>query len=171
MVEAAYNADVDWFLYTSSVGVYHPAEVFVEGNIRTKIKPSNDDSDNNDVKTIVFTPKSMYYGKQRTFEKFTFANSPKSSTNVINRLKTDFKYFNEFLRLRFLLILIIPYLVGIMMLTISGDINDSTEIFVAAFSLVFLFIGLFLTSDYFDHISNKDEIIALIQNTKNLKHR
>ena len=26
MIEAAYNADVEWFLYTSSVGVYHPAE-------------------------------------------------------------------------------------------------------------------------------------------------
>ena len=28
MIEAAYDSNVDWFLYTSSVGVYHPAEVF-----------------------------------------------------------------------------------------------------------------------------------------------
>ena len=28
MIEAAHKADVEWFLYTSSVGVYHPAEVF-----------------------------------------------------------------------------------------------------------------------------------------------
>ena len=33
MVEAAFNADVDWFLYTSSVGVYHPAEVFEEDDV------------------------------------------------------------------------------------------------------------------------------------------
>ena len=33
MVEAAYNANVEWFLYTSSVGVYHPAEVFVEDDV------------------------------------------------------------------------------------------------------------------------------------------
>ena len=28
MIEAAHNAGVEWFLYTSSVGVYHPSEVF-----------------------------------------------------------------------------------------------------------------------------------------------
>ena len=33
MIEAAYNADVEWFLYTSSVGVYHPTEVFVEDDV------------------------------------------------------------------------------------------------------------------------------------------
>ena len=33
MVEAAYNAGVEWFLYTSSVGVYHPAEVFHEDSV------------------------------------------------------------------------------------------------------------------------------------------
>ena len=33
MIEAAYNADVEWFLYTSSVGVYHPAEVFKEDDV------------------------------------------------------------------------------------------------------------------------------------------
>jgi nucleoside-diphosphate-sugar epimerase len=33
MVEAAYNADIEWFLYTSSVGVYHPAEMFVEDDV------------------------------------------------------------------------------------------------------------------------------------------
>ena len=42
MVEAAYNADVEWFLYTSSVGVYHPAEVFVEDDV-WKTTPSHND--------------------------------------------------------------------------------------------------------------------------------
>jgi GDP-L-fucose synthase len=42
MVEAAYNADVDWFLYTSSVGVYHPAEVFVEDDVWKTFPSEND---------------------------------------------------------------------------------------------------------------------------------
>ena len=33
MMEAARLADVEWFLYTSSVGVYHPAEVFKEDDV------------------------------------------------------------------------------------------------------------------------------------------
>ncbi len=42
MVEAAYNADVEWFLYTSSVGVYHPAEVFVEDDVWKTFPSEND---------------------------------------------------------------------------------------------------------------------------------
>ena len=33
MIQAAYEANVDWFLYTSSVGVYSPAEVFQEDSV------------------------------------------------------------------------------------------------------------------------------------------
>ncbi len=42
MVEASYNADVEWFLYTSSVGVYHPAEVFVEDDVWKTFPSEND---------------------------------------------------------------------------------------------------------------------------------
>ena len=42
MVEAAYNAGVEWFLYTSSVGVYHPAEVFVEDDVWKTFPSEND---------------------------------------------------------------------------------------------------------------------------------
>ena len=42
MVEAAYNADVEWFLYTSSVGVYHPAEVFIEDDVWKTFPSEND---------------------------------------------------------------------------------------------------------------------------------
>ena len=42
MVEAAYNADVEWFLYTSSVGVYHPTEVFKEDDVWTTFPSEND---------------------------------------------------------------------------------------------------------------------------------
>ena len=42
MIEAAYNAGVDWFLYTSSVGVYHPAEVFVEDDVWKTFPSEND---------------------------------------------------------------------------------------------------------------------------------
>ena len=42
MVEAAFNADVDWFLYTSSVGVYHPAEVFEEDDVWRTFPSEND---------------------------------------------------------------------------------------------------------------------------------
>jgi len=33
MMEAARRADVKWYLYTSSVGVYAPAEVFIEDSV------------------------------------------------------------------------------------------------------------------------------------------
>ena len=42
MVEASYNAGVEWFLYTSSVGVYHPAEVFVEDDVWKTFPSKND---------------------------------------------------------------------------------------------------------------------------------
>lgn len=42
MVEAAYNAGVEWFLYTSSVGVYHPAEVFHEDSVWETFPSKND---------------------------------------------------------------------------------------------------------------------------------
>ena len=42
MVEAAYNAGVEWFLYTSSIGVYHPAEVFVEDDVWKTFPSEND---------------------------------------------------------------------------------------------------------------------------------
>ena len=42
MVEAAYNAGVEWFLYTSSVGVYHPTEVFVEDDVWKTFPSEND---------------------------------------------------------------------------------------------------------------------------------
>ena len=42
MVEAAHNYDVEWFLYTSSVGVYHPAEVFVEDDVWSTFPSEND---------------------------------------------------------------------------------------------------------------------------------
>ena len=42
MIEAAYEADVEWFLYTSSVGVYHPAEVFKEDDVWETFPSEND---------------------------------------------------------------------------------------------------------------------------------
>ena len=42
MIEAAYDAGVEWFLYTSSVGVYHPAEVFVEDDVWKTFPSEND---------------------------------------------------------------------------------------------------------------------------------
>jgi len=42
MIEASYNAGVEWFLYTSSVGVYHPAEVFVEDDVWKTFPSEND---------------------------------------------------------------------------------------------------------------------------------
>ena len=42
MVEAAYNCNVKWFLYTSSVGVYHPAEVFKEDDVWATAPSEND---------------------------------------------------------------------------------------------------------------------------------
>ena len=42
IIESAFKNDVEWFLYTSSVGVYHPAEVFVEDDV-WKTTPSHND--------------------------------------------------------------------------------------------------------------------------------
>ena len=42
MVEAAYNAGVEWFLYTSSVGVYHPAEYLKEDDVWKTFPSEND---------------------------------------------------------------------------------------------------------------------------------
>jgi GDP-L-fucose synthase len=42
MMEAARRANVKWYLYTSSVGVYHPAEVFFEDDV-WKTFPSDND--------------------------------------------------------------------------------------------------------------------------------
>jgi len=42
MIEAAYNANVEWFLYTSSVGVYHPSEVFREDDVWSTFPSKND---------------------------------------------------------------------------------------------------------------------------------
>ncbi len=33
IIESAFKNDVEWFLYTSSIGVYHPAEVFFEDDV------------------------------------------------------------------------------------------------------------------------------------------
>ena len=42
MMEAARRADVKWYLYTSSVGVYHPAEVFKEKDVWKTFPSEND---------------------------------------------------------------------------------------------------------------------------------
>ena len=42
MIEAAYEENVEWFLYTSSVGVYHPAEVFKEDDVWETFPSEND---------------------------------------------------------------------------------------------------------------------------------
>jgi GDP-L-fucose synthase len=42
MVEAAFNSDCEWYLYTSSVGVYHPSDVFYEDDV-WKTFPSEHD--------------------------------------------------------------------------------------------------------------------------------
>ena len=42
MIEAAHSAGVEWFLYTSSVGVYHPAEVFKEDDVWKTFPSEND---------------------------------------------------------------------------------------------------------------------------------
>jgi GDP-L-fucose synthase len=42
MMEAARRADVNWYLYTSSVGVYAPAEVFKEDDILNTVPSPND---------------------------------------------------------------------------------------------------------------------------------
>jgi GDP-L-fucose synthase len=42
MMEAAREEGVEWYLYTSSVGVYHPAEVFVEDDVWKTFPSEND---------------------------------------------------------------------------------------------------------------------------------
>lgn len=42
MMEAARRANVDWYLYTSSVGVYSPADVFYEDDVWTSFPSPND---------------------------------------------------------------------------------------------------------------------------------
>jgi len=42
MMEAARLASVEWYLYTSSVGVYHPAEVFYEDDVWKTFPSEND---------------------------------------------------------------------------------------------------------------------------------
>ena len=42
MMQAAYESDVDWYLYTSSVGVYAPAEVFYEDSVWQSFPSPND---------------------------------------------------------------------------------------------------------------------------------
>jgi len=42
MMEAAMRAKVKWYLYTSSVGVYHPAEVFKEDDVWKTFPSEND---------------------------------------------------------------------------------------------------------------------------------
>ena len=42
MMEAARRADVKWYLYTSSVGVYAPAEVFIEDSVWSTVPSPND---------------------------------------------------------------------------------------------------------------------------------
>ena len=42
MMEAAMRANVEWYLYTSSVGVYHPAEVFREDDVWSTFPSPND---------------------------------------------------------------------------------------------------------------------------------
>jgi GDP-L-fucose synthase len=42
MMEAARRANVKWYLYTSSVGVYAPAEVFVEDSVWNTVPSPND---------------------------------------------------------------------------------------------------------------------------------
>ena len=42
MIQAAYESNVEWFLYTSSVGVYSPAEVFHEESVWDTFPSPND---------------------------------------------------------------------------------------------------------------------------------
>jgi GDP-L-fucose synthase len=42
MIQAAFEAKVDWFLYTSSVGVYSPADVFFEDSVWSTFPSPND---------------------------------------------------------------------------------------------------------------------------------
>lgn len=42
MIKAAHDANVDWFVYLSSVGVYHPAEVMREDDVWNTMPSKND---------------------------------------------------------------------------------------------------------------------------------
>ena len=42
MMEAARKANVDWYLYTSSIGVYAPAEIFFEDSVWSSFPSPND---------------------------------------------------------------------------------------------------------------------------------
>ena len=42
IIESAFNNNVEWFLYTSSIGVYSPAEYFIEDDV-WKTTPSHND--------------------------------------------------------------------------------------------------------------------------------
>jgi len=42
MIKSAFDAGVEWFVYTSSVGVYEPADVMTEENVWTTMPSKND---------------------------------------------------------------------------------------------------------------------------------
>lgn len=42
MIQAAFDAEVDWFVYMSSVGVYQPSDVMEEDSVWTTMPSSND---------------------------------------------------------------------------------------------------------------------------------
>ncbi len=42
MIEYAYKSGAEWFLYTSSIGVYHPEEMFLEDNLWKALPSEND---------------------------------------------------------------------------------------------------------------------------------
>ena len=42
IIESAFKNDVEWFLYTSSIGVYHPLEVLVEDDVWKTFPSEND---------------------------------------------------------------------------------------------------------------------------------
>jgi GDP-L-fucose synthase len=42
MIKASFEADVDWFVYTSSVGVYQPADIMVEDDVWKTMPSAND---------------------------------------------------------------------------------------------------------------------------------
>lgn len=42
IIKAAYDANVDWFVYLSSVGVYHPAEIMREDDVWNTMPSKND---------------------------------------------------------------------------------------------------------------------------------
>lgn len=42
MIKASFDANVEWFVYLSSVGVYHPADIMVEHSVKTTMPSKND---------------------------------------------------------------------------------------------------------------------------------